>query len=171
MLDLEGIVVRWKHVAEAVPVNRHPTVWVAHYGTTDDMLYRRITEGPQARTTELLGAAAVARPNNIGNAVLFLAAPWQTVAQIRETVIVVDISHRLHITHFVDTGASERSTDWRVPYSIGDDGTIGFGLAERLPSVVWEECQILWECRPAGRGSLSFDEAFHASMQLGSEWL
>lgn len=170
MLDLEGIVARWKASAESLPVDKHPHVWVAHYGTTQDALERRLADGPQERRSDLLGSLA-ATTDLHGSAVLFLASPWAMCAEVRETVIVVDINHTLHITHMIDEGKIQRSTDYRLSYGIDDDGTLWFGMADRSVSPVWEQCQFLWDARPAQRGTQTFERAFYEAFVSGNRLL
>lgn len=171
VLDLEGIIARWKYHAEAVPIHKHPTVWVAHYGTSEQSMFDQITSGPQARTTELLGSLAATEPISIPGAVMLLGSPWSTVAEIHETVLVADIDRMLHVTHFVDEGRVERSADWRVPYGMADDGSLLFDVAMRCRSALWRECHLLWENRIVGKGKRAFDEAFTAAMEMGEQLL
>lgn len=169
-LDLEGIVSRWKAVAESVPVDKHPNVWVAHYGTSEDALERRLTEGPQERRNVLLGSLA-ATTEHTGSAVLYLASPWAVCAEVHETIVAVDVSHVLHVTHLIDEGKTRRSTDWRLSYGMGDDGSLRFGMAEKGVSPVWTEVQILWEARPAQKGSQTFERAFYEAFTEGNQAL
>lgn len=170
MLDLEGICARWKRAAEYVAVDKHPTVWVAHYGTSLEAMRRRVTEGPQERSSDLLGCVA-ATTDQVANAVLFLGTPWTVCAEVHETAIVADINHTLHVTHFHDDGTTQYSTDWRVPYGIEDDGSIRFDVGERTPSALWPTCHLLWETRPMEKGSKTFDEAFSEAMAVGNALL
>ena len=171
MLELEQIMAAWKFHAEAAPVTKHPTVWVAHYGTSERALIERIMNGPIERELEMLGALASTEPNSIGNAILFLGAPWTTVAEVHECAVVVDVFRELHVTHFVDEGKVERSTDWRLRYDMADDGTLQFGCAEKRPSAFWSELNLLWESRISGKGKHDFHQAFLSALRLGEALL
>ncbi len=153
MLDLEGICARWKRAAEYVAVDKHPTVWVAHYGNPD-----------------LLGAVA-ATTEHVANAVLFLGTPWALCDEVTETAIVADINHTLHVTHFLDEYGTQFSTDWRVPWGFDDSGSIHFDVGEKTPSALWPTCHLLWETRPIEKGSKSFDRAFSEVMAVGNRLL
>lgn len=171
MLELEQIMADWKTHCEAAPVDKHPTVWVAHYGTSTRALIDRITRGPQTRRTEMLGALAATEPNSVGNAVIFLGAPWMTVAEIHETAVVVDQFRTLHVSHFVDEGKTRRSTDWQLQYGMDDRGRLEFGCAEKMPSDWWAELHLLWQGRDTGKGADPFNQAFLKALRIGEALL
>lgn len=154
MTELEIAVSDWKQVCERVPIHSHPSVWASHY------------TGDQG-----LGSIHATRPADEGAIACILLSPFSCCEEVTDSFLVVDRPNHIWVARLSVAEKGTWMTFWRVPYSMRDDGTLSFGVSEKMPwpsQRLVNALQATMEHRDVAR-KWPFYEAYYAAVALGTE--
>lgn len=152
MTELEIAAARWKTICEDAPLDRHPSLLVAHF--LDD--------------TEL-GSIYGTAVSNEANLVMILGSPFAVSSDVTDCFVFLDRGAELLVSHLAFTGRGVVTTDYRLPYSMGDTGSITFEMAEKAwaPQPIRAACDHLSQHRLSGAKLYDFLPAFITAKKWG----
>lgn len=116
MVELETAALAWRNDYEGAGLDRHPSLWVAHWGA----------EAP-------LAAIWMTRPADEAQALFYLAFPYAICDTVQTTFVFLDRPHRVWVSRLAWTGRGTIETHWDLPYAVDDHGHVEFGVSVRRP--------------------------------------
>jgi len=153
MVELEIAAAEWKSVMENASLDRHPSIFVAHYG-------------PQ-----FMGSVYATRPSKEPEHVLILCSPFAVCNEVTDTFVFIDRPNRVMVSRLNFDGKGVRISDWDLPYMVSDGFQLTLGVAtmRRHPdAVIRKALDDLGDHRLKGR-TYGFNEAYWHSIRRGAQ--